>query len=124
MLQHTLHVIYQPAVRARICRLSYIELHRDALCDTKLEHASCGESETSSSQRRTGTETVATLGPSCSRGWKAKAQSAAWLLLRVTVAQYKDAHVLPTQNERIIHSVRQVFEAILKHNWIKQQTIV
>jgi hypothetical protein len=51
-IQGGLHFIYQPAVRACICGLSYIELHRDALCDTKLEHASsCGESETSSLQR-------------------------------------------------------------------------
>lgn len=35
----------------------------------------CGEYEASSSQWGSGTEAVATLGPSCSRSWKAKAQS-------------------------------------------------
>jgi hypothetical protein len=41
----------------------------------------CGGYEASSSQWGSGTKVVGTLGPSCSRGWKVKAQSAAYCTL-------------------------------------------
>ena len=52
-------------------------------------HAKLKVDKLSRLQRRTSTEAVVTLEPSCSRGWKAKAQSATELLPHVSPIQKK-----------------------------------